>query len=120
MPMKSVLFSTSVTNISPLALGTLPLGNVAHDLRRADDVSGVIFDRRDRERNNDALAVAAHALGFEVLDSLSLFQAGDDFIFFGQTFGRDHERDVLAHSLLGGVTEELFSGSVPALDNAVE
>src|SRR6185369_8311529 len=55
----------------PVAFGTLLSGNVTRNLRRAHDVSCLVFNRRDGERNSDALAVTAHSLGFEVLDSVS-------------------------------------------------
>ena len=100
-----------------LALLGLPLaGDVPHDLRRADDTSGVVLDRRDRERHEDAPAVGAHALGFEMLDPLPGFQAGDDVVFLGDALGRDDEGDVAADRLLGRVAEQTFGRGVPALD----
>ena len=68
----------------PLALLGLALaGDVADDLRRADDRAGLVLDRRDRERHEDAPAVGRQALGLEVLDPSSGLQAGDDVVFFG-------------------------------------
>ena len=119
MPMKSVLFSTSVTNFSRSASACAAVGDVAHDLGRPDDAAGVVLDRRDGERDRDALAVGAQALGLEVLDPLSGLQAGDDLVFLGDALGRDDQRDVAAHRLLGGVAEEPLGAGVPALDDAV-
>ena len=99
MPMKSVLFSTSVTNFSRSASAALAVGDVAHDLGRADDVARVVLDRRDRQRDQDALAVRPHALGLEVLDALPGLQAGDDLVFLRDALGGNDQRDVAADRL---------------------
>ena len=57
-----------------LGLGQLAVGDVAHDLRRADDLACVIFDGRHRERHLNALAVGSQALGLEMVDSPPGFQ----------------------------------------------
>ena len=84
-----------------LRFGLALPGDVAHDLRRADDAAVVVLDRRDGQRDRDAPAVAAHALGLEVLDPLPGLQAGDDPILLRDALGRDDQRDVTAHRLLG-------------------
>ena len=128
MPMKSVLLSISVTNFCrsvadfreqlPLALLRLPLArDVADDLRCADDIAGVVPDGRDRQRDEDALAVASPPLGLEMLDATSGLEARDDLVFLGDAVLRNDERDVPAHRLLGGVAEEPLRGGVPALDD---
>ena len=43
-----------------------------------------------------------------MIDPLPGFQAGDDLVFFGDPFGRNDQRDMAAHRLLGGVAEERF------------
>ena len=103
-----------------LGLGALAVGDVAHDLRRPDDAAVVVFDGRDRERDQDALAVRPHALGLEVLDPLPGFQAGDDVIFLGDAIGGDDQGDVAADGLLGRVAEQTFGRRVPALNDPVE
>ena len=118
--MKSVLFSTSVTNFSRSASVALALGDVADDLRRPDDVAGVVLDRRDRQRHVDALAVTSHALGLEVLDPPPGLEARDDLVFFRDAIRRNDERDVAADRLLRRVAEQPLGGGVPALDDAVE
>ena len=41
------------------------------------------------ERDEDAPAVGAQALGLEMIDPLPGFQAGDDVVFFGDPIGRE-------------------------------
>ena len=106
-----------------LALALLSLsmaGHVAHDLRRADHLAGLVLDRRDGQRDEDRPAVASNALGFEVLDPPALFQAGDDVIFLGETVGRDDQRDVAADRLGRAIPEQALGAGVPALNDAIE
>ena len=68
----------------PLALrsqrlgGTLALRDVAHDLRRADDIPGRVTNRRDREGNVEPAAVLRDAHGFEVVDALAATEGRED------------------------------------------
>ena len=80
----------------------------------------VVLDRRDRQRHFDALAVGAHAHGFEMFDPMPGFQAGDDAVFFGEAFGRDHQRDMAANRVAGGMPEQPLGRGVPALNDALE
>ena len=61
-----------------------------------------------------------HALGLEMVDAPPGPQARDDLVLLAEALGRDHQRDVAADRLLGGVAEQPLGGRVPALDRAVE
>ena len=47
------------------------IGNVTHDLRRANNVPRVVFNRRDRERHDEALTILVALPGVE-LDSIKV------------------------------------------------
>src|SRR5689334_3182670 len=57
----------------PVTLDALAFSDVARDLRCADNVSGIVLDRRDRERHANALPITPHSLRLEMFDSFSLF-----------------------------------------------
>src|ERR1700752_174107 len=75
--------------------------DVTRYLRRTNHVSGIILQWGDGERNDDVLTVATHTLGFEVFDSVSLFEPRDDVFLFSDSFVWDDQRNVLAQSLFG-------------------
>src|SRR6185503_3548427 len=85
-------------------LGLALQADIAHDLRRADDISRVVLDWRNRERDEDAPAVAAHPFRFEMLDPLPCLEAGDDAVFLRDVLRRDDERDVTSHRRLWRIT----------------
>ncbi len=106
---------------APLALLALALARyIARDLGCADDIAGFVPDGRDRERNEDAAAVAAHPLGLVVVDALARLEARDDPVFLLESILGDDERDVATHGLLRGVAEQPLRRGVPALDHAIE
>src|SRR5262249_42559726 len=98
----------------------LPLGDVAHDLRRAHHSARRIFDGRYRQRYHDVSTVCPHPHGFEMFDPLAGLQARDDAVFLLDALWRNHQRDVTADRLLGGVAEHPLGGRVPGLNDALE
>jgi len=103
-----------------LLLGALAVGDVARDLRRADDLAARPADGRDRERDVDARPVLADADGLVVLDALAADEAREDGrLLVGVVFG-DEDGDGPADDLVGRVAEDVLGRAVPARDAAVE
>jgi hypothetical protein len=101
-------------------LGRLPLGDVAGDLRGADDAPVGGPDGRDRQRDVYERAVLAAADGLVVLDALARADAREDGrllvdVVFGEEGG-----DGLADDLLGRVAEDALGPLVPTGDDAFE
>ena len=65
----------------PFGFCLLQGGNVARDLRRADNPARVIPHRRDRQRDVEATPVLGHAHGLEVFDAFAPPQPGQDVVF---------------------------------------
>jgi hypothetical protein len=55
-----------------------------------------------------------------MVDSLLRLQARDDSVFLADPIRRDHQRDVAAHRLFGGVAEHPFGRRIPTLNSAVK
>jgi hypothetical protein len=104
----------------PLRLGELAVGDIAGDLGCAYDIARVVFDRRYGERHEDALPVAAHALGLKVLDPLAGFQLRDDLVFLSNALRWNDERDMPAYRVALAVSEQPLSAGVPALNDALQ
>src|SRR5579872_4493248 len=100
--------------------GLLAVRDVARDLGRADDRSGLVADRRYGERDLDAATVFPDPSGLEVLDALAPAQCREDSLLLLQTLGRDDERDGLADRLFGRVAEDPLRAGIPGADDAVE
>src|ERR1043166_357801 len=103
-----------------LGLGALAVGDVARDLRRADDRAARPADGRDGERDVYEAAVLAHALRLVVLDALAGPQAREDGWLFVRVVVGDEDGDWLADDLFGGVAEDALRALVPARDDAVQ
>src|SRR3546814_2911967 len=71
-------------------------GDVAGDLRGADDRPVGRPDWRDRQRDRDQAAVLALAQGLEVVHALALANLGEDHGLFVVPVGRDEHGDRLA------------------------
>src|SRR6185312_13141427 len=65
---------------------TLPLGNVAGNLRGADDLPGSVTDRGDRERDIQQAAVFSSAHRLEMFDALPRAYAREDIILLARPF----------------------------------
>ncbi len=103
-----------------LGLGYAFAHDVAHDLRRADDVAVVVAHGRNRERHPNPLPVGAQPLRLEMLDPLAGLEAGNDLVFLGDPLGRDHEGDMAANGLVGRIAEQVLGRVVPGLNDAVQ
>jgi hypothetical protein len=104
----------------PLDL-VLPLGgDVAGDLRGADDVPVAVAKGRHGERDESPIPVPCPSHRLEVLDPLPFEQPGQDLFLLVSPFGRDDQVDLLSDGLLGGVAEQAFGPGVPGPDRAVE
>jgi hypothetical protein len=101
-------------------IGLPPLGDVARDLRGADDATLGVAHRRNRQRHLDQPSVLAAADGFVMLDELAAGDGREDLLFFGMEVCRHQQGDRLADHLLGHVTVKPLGAAVPADNQAVE
>jgi hypothetical protein len=95
-------------------------GDVTRYLRRADDLSFRISDRRDRDRYVDQRAVLALAHGLEVIDRQPLADSRQDVVFLRLAVRWDQNPYRLADGFLGRVPEDTMSPVVPGEDGSVE
>src|SRR5207244_3760937 len=86
-----------------LALMSLPLGDVARDLRGADDPAAGILERRDGRGNIDTRSVRADPDGLEVIDTLAAPDARQDFRFLPLPLRREDHQHRPTDRLLRGV-----------------
>ena len=103
-----------------LGVEALALGDVARDLRGADDAALRIANRRDRKRDVDQPAILRAAHGLEVVHRLAIAHLGEHHVFLGAALFGNDERDVPANRVLGAVAEHALGAAVPGLDDAVE
>ena len=101
-------------------LGAFALGDVAGDFGGADDLAGLVADRRDRQGDMDQPAVLATPHRFIVVDLLPAPDALQDRGHFVLTPGRGQDRDVPAEHFVRGITKEFLRGRIPARDDAVQ
>ncbi len=101
-------------------LGAFALGDVAGDFGGADDLAGLVADRRDRQGDVDEAAVLATPHRFIVVDLLAAPDALQDRGHFVLTPGRGQDRDVPAEHFVRGITKEFLRGRIPARDDAVQ
>src|SRR5262249_8807305 len=101
-------------------LRPLPLGDVAADLRRPDDRTVRVRDRRDGERHVAQRAVLPATDRLEVIDALGPPEAGEDLALLVQAIRRDDEIDPLPDRFGGRIAEDALRARVPARDDAVE
>src|SRR5262249_38690749 len=95
-------------------------GDVARDLRGADDPPLDVANRRDRERDVEQAAVLAPADGFEVVDALAASDARENFGLFIEPVGRDQDGDRLSDHLCSLIAEQTLGALVPGGNHAVE
>src|ERR1700686_3364652 len=103
-----------------LVLGLFARGDVASDLRRADDNTMRVPDRRDAERNRKPAAVFALADRLVVIEAVAAADALEDLRFLVVQLLRNEDSDRLADDVFGRVAEQPLGGAVPADDDAVE
>ena len=99
---------------------TRPLGDVAGDLRGADDLASLVSDRRDRERDRHSRAVLALSNRLVVVDLLAGANLGEDHVFFVLQFLGNQHANGLPDRLGCGVAEHTLGGRIPRHDDAVE
>src|SRR5580700_318796 len=103
-----------------LMFGLFARGDVAGNLRGADDGAVRVPDRRDAERNRNAAAVFALPDGLVVIEAVAAPDALDDPRLLVLQLLRNQDGDRLADDVFGGVAEQALGGAVPADDDAVE
>jgi hypothetical protein len=96
------------------------LGNVAGDLRGADDSTFVVPDRRQRDRNFKHVTILGNPRGFIVLDRFATSDRGKQPLFLVVTLRGNHRQDRLPEDLGCRIAEELFRAMVPTGDDAVQ
>ena len=106
----------------PVALGDggLPLGDVAGNLRDADDRARVVEDGRDRQRDIEVASVFGEAFGLEVIDTLAATNTREDLVLLCLSLRRDEDPHVLADQLGSRVPEQPLGCAVDRLDDAVQ
>src|SRR5262245_52918723 len=98
----------------------LASGDVAGDLRRADDSAVGVLQRRYGEGDIDRIAVLVPAYGLVVIDVLAAPDTRQDFRFLIRAVGRNQDGDRPADRLFGGIAEQALRAAIPARDDAVE
>ncbi len=95
-------------------------GDVARDLRGADDRARRRADRRDTERDLHLSAVLAQPRGFMLFDRFTPPYPGEDILDLGAPLRRHDDVDGFADGFRRGESEQAFGGPVPGGDCAVE
>ena len=98
----------------------LSRSDVARDLGGTDNSTGVVANRRDRQRNVDQTTVLAASDRFVVIDFYAASDALQDGRHLVLAIGCRQNRDWSTDHLLGSVAEEPFRGGVPAGDDAIK
>ena len=83
----------SVLGFLQRQLSALAIGDVAKDVRGADDFAPGVPERRDRQGNIEALAIPGQANGLVVIDALAGSDPRQYRHFLVHTVGRNEERD---------------------------
>src|SRR3546814_11941329 len=97
-----------------LLLHLVTVGDVAGDLRRADDGAVRRPDRRHRQRDVDQAAVLALAHRVVVVDGIAAADAGAAYVFFVVAVGGNTDSHRLPALFLGGIAEEPPRAAVTA------
>ena len=96
------------------------LGDVARDLRGADNRACFIADRRNGKGNGAGCAVFPEADGLVVIHLLPAADLGHHLVFLVLKIRGNEDADRLADRFLGGVTEDFLGARIPRSDDAVE
>src|SRR5208337_1171112 len=102
------------------AFGAFAMGEVADDFGGTHDVTGVILDGGNRERDVEKTAVLMLAERFEMFDAFTAREALADGDFLGLEAWGKEDGDGAADDFLGTIAEEAFGAGIPGLDDAVE
>src|SRR4030095_4552017 len=87
--------------------------DITCNLRRADDASRSIRDRRDRQRNINQPAVLRLPDGLKVVDSFTTTETSKHPLLFLPAVPWNDQEDVLANRLGRRVPEKPFRASLP-------
>ena len=101
-------------------LRPLRCGDVARHLGGAEQTSGAVPHRRDRERHVDDLAILAPAPRLEMRDRLAAPDALKRLERFLLIFRRHEDGDGFANHFFGRVAENSFRAPVPVRNNSFE
>src|SRR5262249_46393947 len=101
-------------------LGLPSLADITRDLGGAKDLARRIFHRRYGERYVHESAVLALANGLIMVDVRAAQASIENAGFFVVAIRWDESGDRSAQHLPGRITEDPFSASIPARDNAVQ
>src|SRR5204863_4119141 len=104
----------------PARLRLLALGDVARDLRGADNPARRVPDGRHGERDVEQAAILAAANGLVMVDALTAPNAVEYGGLLVVALGRYENGHGLANDLFALVAEEPLRRAVPAGDDAIE
>src|SRR5215470_14383986 len=100
--------------------GSPPLADVPGDRGRPDDSTLGVLDRRDGERDVDALPAFGQADRLESLDDLAGAKPLEDLRFLAPAFIWNDARDGSADHLSRGVAEDSLGGPVPGRHDPIQ
>ena len=103
-----------------MCLPLLALGDVAGDLRGADDLAVVTPERRDRQGNRNQASILAPANRFVMFDALATLDALDHLALLVPPIRRDQDGNALAYDFFGHVAEEPRCRRVPRGEDTIE
>ena len=101
-------------------LDPLALGDVARDLRCADNRAFTVSDGRHRHGHVEQRAVFAAADCVEVAHDLPSADTFEDAAFLFESLWRNQQGDGLTHRFLGSVTKQAFCAAIPTGDDAID
>ena len=110
----------ALVGLAELTLRPLLVGDVARDLGRADQLSGLVADRRNGQRYVEQASVLCDADGFEVISALTPAQPGKNHLLFALAVIRNDQQNGPADRLGRGVAEQTLGTAVPRRNDAVE
>src|SRR4029077_4090556 len=99
---------------------SLALGDVAPDLRGADDCTFSVRRGRNRQRNIDQAAVLMPAHGLVVVDGFTAADARENSRLLVEPIRRNQDGDRPADALRGFVSEQALGPAIPGPDDSVE
>ncbi len=110
-----VLAGLFFRGVQPFAFlfGGLALGHVARNLGRADDTSGRVAHRRNRQRKLQQAAVLGAAHRFKMIDALAASNASQNVILLGPPLARYDQCNMFADRFVGAVAENALGRRVP-------
>ena len=100
--------------------GALALGDVADDLRGADDLARSVHERGNRQGYIEPAAILRHARSLIMVDQFAPPEPRQYFALFVDQVSRNEACDRLADHLLDAIAEKARRSGVPTGDLAVE